>query len=293
MLLRNVAYVTEYTHNDLQNVSRGEVILVHSSGAYLRFGTKVFLLCDQCWGALPIGITVDRFSDVIRMLKLEVGQPVTKSGNLLQFPNGCVQLVVRQLIQALCRNLPQPHLIRQAAEELALHNKTGGLSMLVQPLVLGHPYDAALLENPYFQRAYQSFSALIQAMIEPNFDAVEGNVRSLLGLGTGLTPSADDIFMGMLYIFCRLHQGDILSVSLFQILIEKLSGTHTNQISASYLKAILHGAPFDPMERVYRGICGAQPLNIEELMQIGSNSGSEMLLGMLIALSICRYDMIE
>ena len=293
MQLRNVAYVTEYTFIDLQKVSRGEVILVHSSGAYLRFGTKVFLICDQRWGALPIGITVDQFSDVSRMLKLGVGQPVTKSGNLLRFPNGCMQLVVQQLYQTPCRNLPQPHLIRQAAKELALHNKTSGLSMLVQPLVLGSPCDAALLENLYFQRAYQSFTALIQAMIEADFDAIEGNVRSLLGLGTGLTPSADDVFMGMLYVFCRLHQGDILSVSLFQMLIEKISGTHTNQISASYLKAILHGAPFDPMERIYRGICNAEPLNIEELMQIGSNSGSEMLLGMLIALSICRYDMIE
>jgi hypothetical protein len=42
------------------------------------------------------------------------------------------------------------------------------------------------------------------------------------------------------------------------------------------------------MERVYRGFCGEEPLKIEYLTQIGSNSGSEMLLGMLLAWDVCQ-----
>ena len=43
------------------------------------------------------------------------------------------------------------------------------------------------------------------------------------------------------------------------------------------------------MEMVFRGICGEQPLDIQLLTRIGSSSGTEMLLGMLIALHICGY----
>jgi hypothetical protein len=47
------------------------------------------------------------------------------------------------------------------------------------------------------------------------------------------------------------------------------------------------------MEQIFRGICGEGILNIEELTQIGSSSGSEMLLGMLIALKVCGYDVAQ
>ncbi len=290
MNLCTVAYVPEYSKNLLSRENTGEVLLVHSSGTYLRFGAEVFLLCDQKWGRLPIGILVEDYPRTIHALHLEAGQWVLRKEDQLIFQNGHMQLhVLPQSAETLCQIKPQSGLILQAAEALAALQKNSGLSMLVLPLLLGKQCDPNLWENPYFSRAYYGLDGCIKAIEHNDFDALEQNAQALLGLGTGLTPSADDIFMGMLYVFCRLHQGNFLGISLLQILIMKYSGTHTNQISAAYLKAILHGAPFDRMEQVYRGLCAEEPLNIEYLTQIGSNSGSEMLLGMLIALYILKY----
>ena len=61
-------------------------------------------------------------------------------------------------------------------------------------------------------------------------------------------------------------------------------------ISAAYLQAVIAGAPFERMDRVFAGLCGEEPLDIEKLTRIGSSSGGEMLLGMLIALKMCGYD---
>ena len=289
MHLCRTAYVTEYSKELLSRANAGEVLLVHSSGAYLRFGTEVFLLCDQTWGRLPIGILVEDYPATIRALHLEVGQCILKKEDQLIFQNGSMALsLFPPSTEAPCRKKPQYDMLLQAAEALAALQKTTGLSMLVLPLLLGKPCDSHLWENPYFSRAHHGLCSCIKAIEENDFDAIEEHVPSLLGLGTGLTPSADDIFMGMLYVFGRLHRGNYLGISLFQILIAQFSHTRTNQISAAYLKAILHGAPFDRMEQVYRGLCAEEPLNIEYLTQIGSNSGSEMLLGMLIAFYILR-----
>lgn len=291
MTICTTAYVSGYTKDRLLSKAAGEVILVHSTGVYLRFGTEVFLLCDKKWGLLPIGITVDHFDRTICSLQLEVGQPILRENGLIIFPGGSMRLCpLPETTDTLCTEKPNPEAILQAAEELAALQKTTGLSMLVLPIILGRPCDAALWQNPYFSRAHHCLDKLVNVIQRDEFDEIERNVKALLGLGTGLTPSADDIFMGMLYVFCRLHHGDFLGISLFQILIMKYSGTHTSQISAAYLKAILHGAPFERMEQVYRGVCGTELLNIDKLVQIGSNSGSEMLLGMLIALRICGYD---
>ena len=289
MNLCTIASVTEYSKTLLSRVSAGEILLVHSSGAYLRFGTEVFLLCDQKWGRLPIGILVEDYPKTIQAMHLEAGQPVLRQENQLIFQNGNLEFCVLPASDGtLCRKTPQYNAILQAAEALVALNKKSGLSMLALPLLLGKPCDPDLWESPYFSRAYHGLLAFIQAIEQNDFAALKENVVALLGLGTGLTPSADDIFMGMLYVFGRLHQGNHLGISLFQILIVELSGTRTNQISAANLKAILHGALFDRMEKVYQGLCGEAPLNLEYLTQIGSNSGSEMLLGMLIAFYILR-----
>ena len=289
MNLCTVAYVTEYSTNLLSKATTGEVLMVHSSGAYLRFGTEVFLLCDQKWGRLPIGMLVEDYPKTIPALHLEAGQPVLRKENQLIFQNGSIELcVLPPAVEAPCQKKPQYDAVILAAEALAALNKKSGLSMLALPLLLGKPCEPDLWENPYFSRAYHCLHNCIKAIGQNDFDILEQNVPALLGLGTGLTPSADDIFMGMLYVFGRLHQGNYLGISLLQILIAQFSGTRTNQISAANLKAILHGAPFDRMEQVYRGLCAEEPLNIEYLTQIGSNSGSEMLLGMLIAFYILR-----
>ena len=209
----------------------------------------------------------------------------------LIFPSGKIRLVLRQLFcQSVCNASPQIRYIRQAAEELAALRKERGISMLVLPLVLGYELRQ---QNPYCAQAGIYLEKLIHSLISGRHGEIHTCIGKLLGLGTGLTPSADDTLLGMIFVFRALPFQTPEGVQLFPESVGQLCDRCTTQISAAYLKAMLSGAPFERMEQVFRGLCGEEPLNIYKLTEIGSNSGSEMLLGMLIALRICGYDIAQ
>ena len=285
------ADISEYMQANLGNREVGEVVLIHSTGMYLRFDTEIFLVCDKSWGQIPIGIAVEDFLKTIRMLRAEQGQRILLKDNQLVFPGSSILLSpVRAPLEDLCTQAPKHRYVLQAAEELAALQKITGISMLVLPLILGRPCDLIEQQNPYAVCAYPHLEKLIEAIQLNRSGEVVACTEKLMGLGPGLTPSADDVLLGMLYVFRRLSQSQSAAVLSFQNAVGSLAKIRTNQISAAYLKAIMQGAPFERMERVYRGLCGMELLNIEKLVQIGSNSGSEMLLGMLVALRICGYD---
>lgn len=283
--------IPAHIRNLLHCGETGEVILVSSSGIYLRFGEQILLLCDQKWGTLPIGIGVADFDHVVSLLRLQQGQKVGISENGLVFQSGSIRFTTQETVcRTRCNRPLQSQHIRQAAEELASLHKTRGISMLVLPLVLGCAQEAVWNQNPYCEHGYIHLRKLIAALAHRDDPEIRSCVEKLLGLGPGLTPSADDCLLGMLYVFRALPRKAPEGAAWFQECIAKLCDCRTNQISAAYLKAILAGAPFERMEQVFRGLCGEETLDIWKLTQIGSSSGSEMLLGMLIALKLCGYD---
>ncbi len=285
------ACVPEELQKVLNSNPTGQVVMVNSSGVYLRFEEQIVFLCDITWGLVPIGIAVDGFKKMVKQLQLETGQSVTVNGNKLIFPNGtvCLQMESKNL-DAECPRQPKYECIRQAALELASLQKEHGISMLVEPLVLGKRTEKSEVSDIYYAKAHLYLDELSKAMLHESEDDIRCCVDKMLGLGIGLTPSIDDVIMGMLYVFRKLPQKKIRSVEVFRESILQMCDGHTNQISSTYLKAILCGAPFERMENVWQGLCGIQTLNIAHLTQVGSSSGTEMLLGMLIALRICGFD---
>ena len=286
-----MAAVLPHIRNLLRPGISGEILLVSSGGVYLRFGEKILLLCDENWGCLPIGIGVADYSRTVALLGLQQGQPVTVQGDCLSFPGGRIHLTLQQIPNCLMTNT-SPHIgyIRQAAEELASLHRERGLSMLVLPLILGQAPEEATKKNPYCVHGCLWLEKLMAALDHGSRDEIHSCVEKLLGLGPGLTPSADDILLGMVYVLRSLPRKAPEGAGLFQEYIVQLCDRCTNQISAAYLKAIAAGAPFERMERVFAGLCGEETLDIGKLTQIGGSSGSEMLLGMLLALKICGYD---
>lgn len=269
----------------------GEVIMVNSSGVYLRFEKQIVFLCDITWGLVPIGIAVDGFKKMAKQLCLEEGQAVTFRDNKLIFPNGTVHLQIEETIsEKECPRNPEKRYMEQAALEVAGLRKKHGISMLVESLVLGKEGDNVIQLNPYCAQAYPYLVRLMNALCDGAEDEIRYCVDKMLGLGTGLTPSADDVMLGMLYVFRKIHKKSPQAVCAFRESILEFSDSHTNQISSAYLKAIIQGAYFERMEQVWNGLCGMEPLDISKLTQVGSNSGTEMLLGMLVALRICGYD---
>ncbi len=283
------AYVADAVEVLLSGSGTGEVLMVNSSGIYLDVIGETVFLCDSVWGRVPLGIAMDRFGEITASLQLRAGQRVSFRESVISFEGGSLCIVAKDAQnEANIIEKPKAHMIRRAAEEIVAMRKTGGLSMLALPLVLNGEDTEPVSLNPYSVRAYPLLRELVQTLSSDG-EAVQSCISGLLGLGTGLTPSADDVILGMLYAFRMLGKDAPQTVRRFRKSVAELANASTNRVSAAYLHAILSGAYFERMERVWRGLCGVEALDISVLTQIGSNSGSEMLLGILLALSVCGF----
>lgn len=289
MEIRVSAYMSEEALEILNTDVSGEILMVNSSGIYLGFGESILFLCDSSLGIVPNGIAIEKFDTVVRLWQGKEGQRTEIQKGILQLVDCSLRL--QQKVHAKSEErcgIPNAKRTLLAAEEVVKLQKKQGISMLAVPLLLGEG-EGYIRCNLYCTRAYPLLLRLMNAISGQNGDEIRYCVDKLLGLGTGLTPSADDVMLGMLYGFRKLPQKFPLGVSVFRESIWELSNSHTNRISSAYLNAILRGAYFERMEDIWRGLCGRERLDITRLTQVGSNSGAEMLLGMLLAIRIWDY----
>ena len=284
------AYVADSTLTLLQKGGVGEVLMVNSQGVYLLAEGRIIFLCDLSMGCVPSGIAISDFSETVSALSIKPGDHFSFEGLILVFDSLSLFLDPIDLKRPeINGERPKLELVCKAATDLAAMQKTKGISMLVLPLVFGEDREDLFALSPYHRAAYFWLSKLLTALVDDLPGEVREPVNHLLGLGIGLTPSADDVILGMLYAF-RMIKCKLLSVRAFATCVTDECDEKTNRISAAYLKAIADGEYFERIECVWRGLCGLEALDITRLTALGSSSGSEMLLGILCALYVCGYD---
>lgn len=250
--------------------------MVNSAGIYFTLGETVYLLCDEKWGVTPIGVSLESFPAVVQKLRLAPGQPV-EMGDTLRFPGGEIRLERWTVAEENC--IPDPEKCRKAAETLASCGKSAGLSPLCRPLLLGQAAEG----NLFCRQAEEPLTRLLDALTAGKTGPIPAAVSALLGLGVGLTPSGDDVLTGLLYGLRRAGLGDAPVVQCLREAVAALAPERTSRVSAAYLLAIAGGAPFGRLEDAWRGLDRGFPGKERALLEIGSNSGSEMLLGLLLA----------
>ena len=291
VVIKKTAYVAESAWDILSSSGRGEILMVNSSGVYLSLNGSVVFLCDESMGVVPAGISVENFGKLVAWLKIAQGDTLSFDNRVLHFNTGSIEIVKKNTKTQEKHNVfPELNLVQRAATELLSLNRARGISLLDAPLVLVN-YDENIIElNPYCHAAYPLLYSLKNSLSSDNRD--EQAVRateSLIGLGIGLTPSADDVILGMIFAFRKLREKAPKSVEIFCNTVSELAESRTGIVSAAYLKAVLRGDSFERMERVWQGLCGVIPLDITPLVEIGGSSGTEMLLGVLLALCVCGY----
>ena len=173
--------------------------------------------------------------------------------------------------------------IEAAARLLSALGRTSGLVPLADALCLGAAPEKGIAANPFCAKAYGPLARLRDGLAHNDVEAVPAEVKSLLGLGIGLTPSADDVLCGMTYTL--LHGARKLTAADVEFVnaVRRYAPERTNLISAAILKAVTDGGRFEMMDNVLRGLTGAGEDGAQRLLTIGSSSGSEMLLGITIA----------
>ena len=148
--------------------------------------------------------------------------------------------------------------------------------------------------------AMPNAALLAEGIAHGDGDAVDQAVRGLIGLGPGLTPSGDDMLVGLMVslrtalgpVACNEATSARLSQSSYAPAVDALSrsivrhATRTNRISAALLEQAALGIGSAAQHRVVQCLLEATPATaleaaVAELVRWGHTSGWDALTGIL------------
>lgn len=138
--------------------------------------------------------------------------------------------------------------------------------------------------NMFARKACPALSELFYAIRTAENDGIGRAVKNLAGLGQGLTPSGDDVMLGMLAVFSLTGGGQDPGIAQFSSWIENEISNYTSEISAAYLLAAAAGERYSMIDEAIISAGTGHLSAVEELMKVGGSSGMDMLLGMILAL---------
>lgn len=282
-VLNGIMMFSQYFSDFARHDAEGEILLVTSKGIYCRLGKHIVMVTDMSFGTTPICITITEM-DFLTFFSWKSGQKVYLKDNTLHFPFCIIQL--QMLSTALCPSpiSLQPGLIRECVLRLKTLCKPKGVSSLCIHL-LEPGNEPVIYPNSLCKVAHPILEALVKAMGICHAEGICSVAKQAIGMGIGLTPSLDDVILGMLYTLLRIAP-DWESTQILKNAVLDIAPAGTNAISAAYLLAVAGGAPFGRLDDVLCGLSGGIPLNIIPILEIGSSSGSEMLLGLLLAVKM-------
>ena len=266
----------------LERQRQGSVLLVTSKGIYLELVGGILVLCARQWGAVPIGITLERYEAVLSFTPKQ-GQSVSIRDGVLAFPGGSCLLELEHYEEANSFLQPKTDRLASMGRQLTALRKQTGLAPLWG--------ESAEHWNPYCKAAYPAFAGLLAGLEAEDAAKAAAGAKGLLGLGPGLTPSGDDVLCGMLYGLLRSKKSGSEAVRALVETVKAEAPGRTNAISSAYLQAVAEGAPYTRMEEIWRTLAGEGNSSGSRLTEVGSNSGAEMLLGLLSAgRLLCRKE---
>ncbi|MFN0302342.1 MAG: DUF2877 domain-containing protein [Burkholderiales bacterium] len=154
----------------------------------------------------------------------------------------------------------------------------GGFATLLDGRTPAFPLDLA---SPIVRR-------FVAALASNDHDRIEPTAVALLGLGSGLTPSGDDLVGGALFARWLVSPHDVAWQRLGERLIA-IAPTRTHEISVALLADLIHGATYGVLHALVDALADSNPFTkvvdaARALTSIGHSSGWDMLTGFLYAL---------
>lgn len=138
--------------------------------------------------------------------------------------------------------------------------------------------------NQIYQSLTHHLGQLLPALLDGDQASVAQHCHACVGLGQGLTPSGDDMLLGVL---AALHRYDPACVPLLCQAIRPLLH-RTNEISASYLDLAMKGYVATPVLDVLHHLGQNWDAPKRVLLSVGHSSGSDILYGILTTVKELR-----
>lgn len=235
----------------------------------------------------PISVILPLGSTEIRNLDAHEGQEIILEGSNIVIGKSAITFdastaVYDGYLNKYNFNADMKHLIKSIIEKA----HRGGFSFLTNPSKV--PEDLVL---SYVKQKLKAVITLIHD--DKTEDAAEA-ISSLIGVGTGLTPSGDDFITGILSAFSAFPD------TFDEDIVEQIRNSvslhlqNTNEISMAFIKCALDNQFSVPVISLYQWLCSengsleSRKSQSDEILQsflaIGHSSGIDTLTGIWWAL---------
>jgi hypothetical protein len=234
---------------------------------------------------IPVGFTFEQF---------KVGELVSCDAEYLRLDSLTIDLRGASRwkcdLPSLNADLSNPSVLQAwkiVWRALNERQQTAHADIVAEDLI--HPTDDA--SNPISQRAGDAMRKLLDAARRHDSTDMESPLRSLIGLGSGLTPGGDDLLVGFLAgLWCSVQESPERT-RFVNALAQELSrlSSRTNDISRTYLFHAARGQVSSRLANLANSICAADPAGrllavFDPAVQTGHSSGMDAVTGLLFGL---------
>lgn len=262
----------------LERPRRGSIAAAFARSAYLDLdGTIIAAVAPELLNG-PLNVVL---ADTLPpFARLAVGSPVTGWAEEIRVEGG-------PAISLRGAARWNPHIRPWTPAEMA--RVTGNLDVLIGRVMVDAPADH--LGHPRIER---SLAAVRSALLRRSRADLAAAAAGLAGLGGGLTPTGDDVLVGILVAVAGLP--DRTTGALTAAIVQGAAG-RTSRISDAYLQAAALGQASEAWQRLLASLAGHDPEEIiragRRVLAFGETSGADMLTGFLIAMGVLDQEEIS
>lgn len=261
----------------------GQVLSVNSQAVYLKHGSALVCLALPQAGNMFYGALVEE-KDWAALQALNAGSEVHCEDGCLIFESRHICLNFNSA--ARWKFVPVRDVSGRAAQ--CLHGE-------INLLLARHVDKSALALGEVLCGKAKMASSLFYAQ---RFEEASAIMRTMLGLGFGLTPSGDDYCLGMLAVFKMLRpRAYTVRAGKLVSFIESIHKGETTPVAAWFLKLALESVFAERLQDVLVATEKNDPEAIgracKALLQVGASSGRDILQGMAIALELSREELLD
>ena len=277
---------------------QGSIAGVYKKAVNIKFGNYLITAADLNQRNLPYGILCD-FSDIDLQNVLYDGDAAEINSERLFVRNRFFEISInsasiwspefyipiqRKDVPSIKRN------IEFIKKQIIQVNILDGLIPLFGflPNLINSVSSEKISDSLLNQKAYESLRKFIKAINYFDGGLLVDEFKQLTGLGIGLTPSGDDILMGLLATLIITSKAPYRNwvMNIFDKILPQIKGL-TNDVSINYHKAISQGYYPERFSNLISAIITAKSFtnvqpSMQEMLKWGQTSGYEIILGIII-----------
>ncbi len=250
-------------------------------------GPDTILLNESCWPdfsgmAAGMWVEVDRMRLSIVAARLEISFAGADCWRPMLFATETEAPAERVLA-----NLA-------ALQRLALaEGSMNGLGLLLPSLTAIFPPGASEVtyaRQSLCELAFPALALLVKAILVEDIKLADDSLSRLIGLGIGLTPSADDIITGMMgsLLFAQGQSGRSKFFHDLAGAIERIATERTTFVSRKALEHAAKGELHQNLSLLVNAILTGDRVRLgayaRKVIAMGSSSGTELVIGIILGL---------